>query len=118
MKINNKNKEVIVFDLCSKMSLLEQMDSKLPKITMMRAAKEAYDLLADFSQRAASAQVDLMSKMNVQALYGVTVVRQATVSAAVAAAAVMMATRGGRLTANEKILLAMETLGNRYQADW
>ena len=118
MTTNNKNKEIAAFDLCSNLSLLDQMDRKLSSETMIKAAKEAYDLLEDFTRRSVEKQVELVSNMTVRTLHRLDKSKRDSISASVATASVLMASRTGRMTANEKISMAMQMLGDRYQADW
>lgn len=98
--------------------LLDQLDEVVGYDTMQRAATFAHTMAADALGSAATAQEQLVSKHGLSVVTSVEPTSDGSVSRAILAACLLGATKKGRLTAHEKLEVAMEELSERYQADW
>jgi hypothetical protein len=100
-------------------NLLDQLDERIEASMLSRAAVAAYDLFANVTEQSAEDQAALVSKLSASALLRNVVAHSVeSVAFALAAAALLTATRGVPATASERVKKALTLLSDRYQADW
>ena len=98
--------------------LLDQMDAKMPRAVMERAAVCSSGLFEWAADQPAIEQAALVSRMSVTMLRDVDFSIPDSLALAVGASALLMASKLGPSTASERIRKAAGILSERYQADW
>ena len=99
-------------------SLLDQMDTKLPRALMERAAVCSAGLFEWAADQPATEQAALAARMSIATLRNADASSPDSLALAVGTAALLMAAKLGPATASERIRSASGILSERYQSDW
>ena len=98
--------------------LLDQMDAKMSRTVMERAAVCSSGLFEWAADQPATEQASLVARMSVTTLRDADFSSPDSVALVVGASALLMASKLGPSTASERIRKAAGILSERYQADW